>query len=69
MYDDVVVLDGTTIEEIEQYHRNTLVLAADTANKNYAQLLAQRRVAEERERQRVEAHKRSVSEIADRLKF
>ena len=32
---DVIWLRGTTIEEVKKYHRDTLVLAIDEANKAY----------------------------------
>lgn len=30
-----IILDGTTIEEVKQYHRDTLILAVNEANKKY----------------------------------
>jgi hypothetical protein len=69
VYDDKVILDGTTVEEVERYHRGTLLLAADAANKSYAQLIASRQIEQARERQMIEAHKASVSDAAKKLKF
>ena len=69
IYADTVVLDGTTVEEVEQYHRSTLILAAQEANEKYVEWDGKRRLAEERERQRLEAHKQSVADAAKRLKF
>lgn len=69
VYGDTVVLDGTTVEEVEKYHRNTLLLAAEQANKDFAEWDSSRRAAEEREGQRLEAHKRSVDDAVKRLKF
>lgn len=66
---DKVILDGTTIDEVEDYHRNTLLLASEEANKGYAKLEARRRDYEERERIRVETHKKSVEDAARKLKF
>jgi len=66
---DTVVLDGTTVEEVEQYHRNTLLLAAEQANKDFAEWDSRRRAAEQRERERLDAHKKSVDDTAKRLKF
>ncbi len=34
---DVVWLRGTTLDEVERYHRDTLVLAVNAANAEYAQ--------------------------------
>jgi len=69
IYSDRVVLDGTTVEEVEKYHRRTLLLAADTANKEYVEMQRRRRSDEERERARIEAHRKSVEEAAKRLDF
>jgi hypothetical protein len=66
---DRVILNGTTVEEVEKYHRDTLILAADEANKGYTELQRRRQAAEERERARLEAHKQSVEDAAKRLKF
>lgn len=66
---DTVILDGTTVEEVERYHRDTLILATQEANRGYAELVAARRQREERERQRIEDHKRSVEEAAKRIRF
>ena len=66
---DVVTLDGTTLEEVERYHRDTLLLAASDANEKYAAYMEKRRAAEERERQRAEEHRRSVEDMSRRIKF
>ncbi|HWN43800.1 MAG TPA: toll/interleukin-1 receptor domain-containing protein [Thermoanaerobaculia bacterium] len=67
--DDKVILEGTTVDEVEKYHRNTLLLAADQANQRYAEWQTQSRAEEERERSRLEAHRKSVEDAAKRLKF
>ena len=69
VYGDKVILDGTTIDEVEKYHRDTLLLAADEANKKFSELQAGRRAEEVRERARLEAHKKDVEDAAKRLKF
>lgn len=69
IYDAKVVLTGTTIDEVEKYHRETLILAAEEANKLYTELQAWHRAQQERERARVEAHKKQVEDAAKRLKF
>jgi hypothetical protein len=66
---DRIVLDGTTVEEVERYHRNTLILALNEANKRVTDLDAKRRRAEEDERRRLEEHNKIVSDAAARLKF
>jgi hypothetical protein len=69
IYGDKVILNGTTVEEIEKYHRETLILAANTANKRYIEWQRHQQDEEERERARLDAHTKKVEEAAKRLKF
>lgn len=64
-----IILDGTTIEEVEKYHRDTLKLSVERANEIEKQYEAQKRRKEELERARVEKHKNEVQEAAKRIKF
>jgi hypothetical protein len=66
---DRIVLDGTTVDEVERVHRDTLILALNETNKQFAEQDAQRRAAAEAERLRSEEHKKNVSDAAKRLKF
>jgi hypothetical protein len=66
---DQVILDGTTIEEVQKFHRDTLILACNEANKAYADLLARRAAEEERELKKLEHHRRTVEDIADKIHF
>jgi hypothetical protein len=66
---DTVVLDGTSVEEVERYHRETLILATQEANRQFTELIAQRRRREERNRDRVEEHRRRVEDAAQRIRF
>ena len=66
---DTVVLDGTTVDEVERYHRDTLILATQEADERYADWDRRRRQVEERERLRLEEHKKSLGDASKRLKF
>lgn len=66
---DTVILDGTTVEEVQKYHQETLVLAADEANKKYVQSLEARRLAEERQANRIQDHRRDIEEKAKGITF
>ena len=64
-----IFLEGTTVEEVKDYHRDTLKLAADAANQEY-----RARVAEaERERRILEdesaRHQRNVDDVATDITF
>lgn len=64
-----VHLDGTTIDEVQRYHRDTLILAAQEANAKYVELLERRKRAQQREQQRIEQHKQNVRDVAEKIKF
>ena len=69
MVTDRVILDGTTIEEVERYHLATLKLAIDQANQREAEFegMSQARISAT---QRKSAnHRKHVAEIAGRLKL
>jgi TIR domain-containing protein len=60
-----IILRGTTIEEVERYHRNTLQLSVEETNKQYRQRL----LAEEQRQARANAHRKQVDEVSKRIKF
>lgn len=66
---DTIILDGTTVEEVERYHRPTLRLAVSEANTRFNALDSQRAQAAAAERLRVEEHRRIVNEAAKKLRF
>jgi hypothetical protein len=66
---DRIILDGTTIEEVERTHRDTLVLALKEANRKLEEADAEAFEREDRERQRREEHSRSLRDAAKRITF
>ncbi len=64
-----IVLDGTTLEEIEKYHRGTLNLCVNVANQTEAEFLRDRQRAEERQQQQADDHRREVEERSKRICF
>ena len=64
-----IVLDGTTVEEVEKYHRDTLTLCVDLANQKEAEILQARRQQEERRQRQVANHLKDVEERAKKLSF
>ena len=66
---DKIILDGTTIEEVRDVHRETLLLCVDKANELEAQYLEQQLKEEERKRMRREEHKSNVMRVADDITF
>ena len=69
IYGDTVILNGTTVEEIEKYHRVTLLLATNEANTKYMDWQRQRQAEEACERTRLDEHAKRVEVAAKRLKF
>ncbi len=66
---DRIFLNRTTIEEVEQYHRDTLVFVVRDVNQAIA-ILEQTRVAEnERRLQELEEHRKNVAYRAKKIKF
>jgi hypothetical protein len=66
---DRIVLDGTTIEEVEKYHLDTLKLAVNRANELTQEWFRRRDEAAGSAASTQEKHRRHVDEIAKRLKF
>lgn len=69
VYGAKVVLNRTTIEEVERYHEKTLQLAVSVTNQQHRELRAKEaesRVLEEAARQE---HRRQVEDVANRIKF
>ena len=66
---DIIVLEGTTIEEVKDYHRDTLVLVIQETNKGYKEFSERRQKAIEREQEQVKTHKQKVDDITNQIKF
>ena len=73
---DKIILDGTTIEEVKQYHRDTLILCVEKTNeeeKQYRRREKQYRRREEqlkrKKQEEIENHYRNIEDISKDLKF
>jgi hypothetical protein len=66
---DQVILDGTTLEEVEEYHRDTLLLVIDRVNQLMAEHEERKRREEEVALQRRQQHESAVNDTAKRIKF
>ncbi len=67
--DDRIILDGTTIEEVERYHAETLELVVRQTNREASELRAMAQRRAERRAAASEEHRTHVSEIAERIEF
>lgn len=66
---DRVILDGTTIEEVEKYHRETLLVVLDRVNQLMAEYEERKRREAEMTLQRKQQHESTVSDVVKRVKF
>jgi TIR domain-containing protein len=66
---DRIILDGTTLEEVERYHQTTLLQAVSAANSVEAQIQAASLKQEALQGKKSEEHRKSVKEAAKRIKF
>lgn len=69
VFGDRIILDGTTMEEIERYHFATLKLAVAAANADRKQAAEQEVAARKTALEAAEAHRTTNADIASRLKF
>lgn len=69
VYGDKVILDGTTIEEVRNYHRDTLLLCVEEANKKEAAILQEEKARQSREQTRKDQHYQNVNSVIGEIKF
>lgn len=66
---DIVWLRGTRIEEVERYHRDTLLLAVKQANLQHDAHLQTLKRQRQAEIDRDQAHRNQVNDAAGKIKF
>ncbi len=66
---DEVLLKGTTIEEVRRYHRDTLKLAVDEANREYREIIETEERKRRAEEERWAQHRRNVDDVASQIDF
>ena len=69
VYKDEIILDGTTIEEVRDYHRATLLLCVEEANKKEQKFLENQHRKMELEEQRKNQHFSNVAKITESISF
>jgi len=62
-----IVLDGTTIEEVERYHARTLRLVLAEVNRRTTEQRAQEEAQAQRNAEQEAAHRTNVGDIARRI--
>ena len=66
---DKVILDGTTMGEVLNTHRDTLVLAVDVANREVEVWERQKFEREQEQLRQKQEHERLVRDAAEQIKF
>jgi hypothetical protein len=66
---DKIILDGTTIDEVKRYHRDTLVLCVDETNKKEAEYRARLARQQEAQQRKSESHRREIDDSAGDIQF
>lgn len=69
VYGDQIILDGTTIEEVRDYHRETLLLCVEVANDKEVQIIKEEQLKKEYEESQRSKHFSNVRSVAEDIKF
>jgi hypothetical protein len=69
VYGATAVLSGTTIEEVERYHRDTLQLAIAETNRHYRAKQQELKARQTREEALRAEHRRRIEDASKRIKF
>lgn len=64
-----IILDGTTMEEVRDYHRDSLVKCVNEANRLESQVIEEEKRRKIVQEQRALEHNRFVNSIAEEIKF
>lgn len=66
---DKIILNGTTIEEVMEYHRDTLMLVLQATNKTYKEFLERKQKTKELEEKRLKEHKNKIDDFSEQITF
>ena len=66
---DKIILDGTTIEEVKQYHRDTLILCVEKTNEEEKQIRKREEQIKRKKQEERENHYRNIDDISKDIKF
>ena len=66
---DKIILDETTIEEVKQYHRDTLILCVEKTNEEEKQIRRREEQLKRKKQEEIENHYRNVDDISKDIKF
>ena len=66
---DKIILDGTTIEEVKSYHRDTLLLCINEANKKEREINERNREFKQKDQIRTQTHYQDIEDISKDIEW
>lgn len=69
VYGDIIMLDGTTLEEVKQFHKETLIMCVNIANEKEAEYIKAEERRKKAEEKRVNEYLEKVKSMAEEIKF
>lgn len=66
---DMIILDGTTIEEVRDVHRDTLLLCVEEASKKELIMIEQEKLQKKNEKALKDSHENNVEAVAREIEF
>lgn len=66
---DEVVLNGTTIEEVQNYHRDTLKIVVKKTNEEYKSIKEREFRLKKIEEEKINSHYKNINDIASKIEF
>ncbi len=69
VYADKIILDGTTLDEVQKYHKETLIMCVEIANKEEKKILQREEVERLKAQQAEEERRKQVEAFASQITF
>lgn len=66
---DRIILNGTTIEEVENYHRETLLLCVEEANSKEKEIIIKQNKTEKEKQLRAQEHYQKLNDVSKKIKW
>lgn len=66
---DKIILDGTTIDEVKDYHRDILLLCVNEANKRMIEIEKRNRELEQRKKSEIQSHYQGIQDVSKDIKW
>jgi hypothetical protein len=69
VFSDTIALDGTTMGEVRDYHKDTLIFCVQEANKAYIEFHNRQKQADERKQEQIRENKQNVDNVSRQIYF